>query len=193
MEPCILNIDITFNILCLICLVMMRLYRSGITLRWYLHRCGSDLIDPDACYWKVKKNRLPSSLYESSRRPVWGIRGWKQRSKTLLGHRRQCQLQSATTRRGYVMMTSLLLLHCWMPDVHFPLLMEPHETCSEGFILDTSLLTDSRTVFRLNSPDVCGLKDSPMFVRALEPESPPKISALESKPWRTDHSRSQST
>lgn len=102
------------------------------------------------------------------------VRNPRLKTETLLGHRRQCQLQSATTRRGYVMMTSLLLLHCWMPDVHFPLLMEPHETCSEGFILDTSLLTGSRAVFRLNSPDVCGLKDSPMFVRALEPESPPK-------------------
>lgn len=66
-----------------------------------------------------------------------GGRQKKQRLETQLGHRRRRQLQSATTtRRGCVMMTSLLvLLHCWMPDVHFPAPVGPHAICCERSIV----------------------------------------------------------
>lgn len=82
----------------------------------------------------------------------------KQRLKTLLGHRRRRQLQSATTtRRGYVMMTSLLvLLHCWMPDVHFPEPVGPHEICCERPIVVRVYEAIKAGAARCSSsPDLC--------------------------------------
>lgn len=69
MRQHILNIDITFNILCLICLVKVCLYRNSITLSQdWLYRGSSDLIEfPRGIEQMEEMNNLPSSLYESSR------------------------------------------------------------------------------------------------------------------------------